>query len=365
MRKFLGFERGMGLGGWLTNYKRFHVLGNDKKKILTIGDFEHFQSYITEDDVKNIATMGFDHIRLGFDQVVVEDENGEFRENIFILIDNFISWCEKYSLNVVLNLHKAIGNYCDVAEDVSLLDNEKLQSKFIRLWLYIEKRYANKNTIVFELLNELTVGDATSWNKIAWRTIEEIRKLNRERKIIIGGLEYNSVTSLKDIEVRDDENVIYTFHMYEPFEFTHQRGVLQSATCFYNRQMPYPGEIERYRDYMITVWGNTEAYQDYSQMDKKFIYNFLAPAQEFIEKHPNAILWCGEFGTIRHAKMEWRIAWFKDVIEFFKNNQIPYCVWNYLSTPNDGNRFSLVDDDTRIILDRDLLTVLLGKFDDE
>ena len=27
--------------------------------------------------------MGFDHIRLGFDQVVVETENGEYREEIF------------------------------------------------------------------------------------------------------------------------------------------------------------------------------------------------------------------------------------------------------------------------------------------
>ena len=171
MKRFIGFERGMGIGGWLTNYKRFHLLGNDKKKILTVGDFEHFQTYITEADVKNIAEMGFDHIRLGFDQVVVEDENGEYREDIFILIDNFISWCEKYSLNVVLNLHKAIGNYCDVAEDISLLDDESLQDGFVKLWLYIENRYSQNPKIVFELLNELTVGSAERWNEIAWREI--------------------------------------------------------------------------------------------------------------------------------------------------------------------------------------------------
>lgn len=363
MRKFIGFERGMGIGGWLTNYKRFHVLGNDKKKILTVGDFEHFQSYITEFDVKNIAEMGFDHIRLGFDQVVVQDEHGEYREDMFALIDTFIKWCEKYNINIVLNLHKAIGNYCDVAEDVSLLDDKNLQNGFVKLWVYIEKRYANKPQVAFELLNELTGSSVESWNQLAWRTIESIRALNKTRKIIVGGLDYNNVARLKDIEVRDDENVIYTFHIYEPFEFTHQRGVLQAATCFYNRDMPYPCEdIERYRHFRRTVWGAVNPLAQYEKMDKKFIYNVLAPAKEFIEKNPNAILWCGEFGTIRHAKMEWRKAWFKDVISFLKENEIPYSVWNYLSTPNDGNRFSLVDDDTRNILDKDLLNILLGKF---
>ncbi len=29
--------------------------------------------------------------------------------------------------------------------------------------------------------------------------------------------------------------------------------------------------------------------------------DFLAPAIEFTKKHPDKILWCGEFGTIRHA----------------------------------------------------------------
>ena len=84
--------------------------------------------------------------------------------------------------------------------------------------------------------------------------------------------------------------------------------------------------------------------------------------KEWMEKNPNKILWCGEFGTIRHAKLEWRIAWFKDVITFFKEHNIPYSVWNYLSTPNDGNRFSLVDDDNRKILSPEFLHVLLGEF---
>lgn len=54
MKKFIGFEKGMGIGGWLTNYKRFNCLPMDRRLVLTIGDFEHFRGYITEKDVRYI-----------------------------------------------------------------------------------------------------------------------------------------------------------------------------------------------------------------------------------------------------------------------------------------------------------------------
>ena len=50
----------------------------------------------------------------------------------------------------------------------------------------------------------------------------------------------------------------------------------------------------------------------------------------------------------------------RDVIAFARAHGIPWCVWNYLSTPNDGNRFSLVDDDTREFLSSALLDACLG-----
>ena len=120
-------------------------------------------------------------------------------------MDRFIAWCKKYDLNIVLNMHKAVGNYCDIQEAVELLDDDELQNRFIALWLAFEKRYANEADIAFELLNEV-----------------------------------------------------------------------------------------------------------------------------------------------------------RDVITVLKENEIPYCVWNYLSTPNDGNRFSLVDDDYRQILSPQLAQIIKG-----
>ena len=136
-----GFNRGMGVGGWLTNYKRFNVLPVERRLVLTEGDYEHFDSFITEADVANIRSLGFDHVRLGFDQIVVEESPGRYRERTFRRIDEFLGWCERHSLNVVLNLHKAIGNSCDIPEKVQLLDDAGLQDRFVALWLEVERRY--------------------------------------------------------------------------------------------------------------------------------------------------------------------------------------------------------------------------------
>lgn len=360
-KPFVGFERGMGIGGWLTNYKRFNVLPDKWKMTLSPGDYEHFETYITKNDVQNIASFGVDHIRLGFDQIVLEEKPGVYRERTFRCIDNFIGWCREYKLNVVLNLHKAVGNYCDVPEPVALLDDAGLQNRFVALWLEFERRYHADNRIVFELLNEVKNVDPQAWNTLAARTISEIRKLNPTRKIVIGSTCWNNCHKLKDLQVFDDENVIYTFHFYDPFGFTHQRGVLQAGPLYYNRAMPYPGDIERYRDYKRFVEGAKNPYPRYQRMDIKILREWLQPAFDFAKKHPDKILWCGEFGTIRHCDMTSRENWMNDVILLLKEHGISYCVWNYLSTPNDGNRFSLVDDEKRHILSPRMLAIIQGR----
>lgn len=362
MKKLECLQKGMGIGGWLTNYKRFNVIPPDKRMMLTIGDMEHFESYITEADISYIASLGMDHIRLGFDQIVLEKSPFVYRDEILELLHRFVGWCQKYGLRPILNLHKSIGNYCDISEERGLLQDEELQQRFVALWVKLEEEFSQTDDIVFELLNEVVGTAAEEWNALAEKTVAAIRERNTERLIIVGGVGWNNPPSLPHVRIYDDENIIYTFHCYEPQEFTHQRGVLHEAHIFYNREMPYPcDDIERYRDFQQVARGKSE-YEGYERMDIAFLRDYLAPVKEFIERHPDKIIWCGEFGTIRHAKLSWRENWMRDVISIFKEWDVPYCVWNYLSTPNDGNRFSLVDDDSRKILSDELHRIILGEF---
>lgn len=362
MKKIKGLQRGMGIGGWLTNYKRFNVLPPERRLMITVGDMEHFESYITEEDIKYIASIGMDHIRLGFDQIVIEEAPYVYREKIIGLLHNFVGWCEKYGLRPILNMHKAIGNYCDILEERGLMQNEELQNRFVAVWSMLESEFSDKNDVAFELLNEVVNSTSEEWNAVAEKAIAAIRTKNSERIIIVGGNEWNCPSGLSEVKVYDDENVIYTFHCYEPYEFTHQQGVLQENALFYNRKMPWPCEdVERYRDYKKTLHNVNDAYKKYERMDIGFLRDYLTPAMNFITEHPDKLLWCGEFGTIRHARLEWRENWMRDVITVLNEWDIPYCVWNYLSTPNDGNRFSLVDDDSRKILSEELHRIILGK----
>ena len=169
-----GFTRGMGIGGWLTNYKRFNVLSESRRLKITVGDLEHFNTYITERDIANIKAMGFGHVRRGFDQIVLEEAPGRYRERTFRKIDDFIAWCEKHGLNMVLNLHKAVGNYCDIAGKAQLLEDKGLQDRFVALWLELERRYHGKLGLAFELLNE--VRDVDSRTARSRRFASETRR---------------------------------------------------------------------------------------------------------------------------------------------------------------------------------------------
>ena len=364
MKKIEKLQRGMGIGGWLTNYKRFNVLPPERRMQITIGDMEHFESYITERDVAYIASLGMDHIRLGFDQIVLEDAPYHYRESIFALLRRFVGWCRKYDLGIVLNMHKALGNYCDILSETGLMQDAELQDRFIAVWLKLEEEFASEPDVMFELLNEVVNATAEEWNALADKAIRAIRERNATRTLIVGCTEWNNPPALPLLRVWEDENIIYTFHCYAPHEFTHQRGVLQASPLFYNREMPYPcDDIERYRDYHRVVKNRENSYPGLSRIDIDFLRQYLAPVKAWIDAHPDKVLWCGEFGTIRHTKLEWRENWMRDMISILKEWDIPYCVWNYLSTPNDGNRFSLVDDDNREILSEHLHDIILGKVD--
>lgn len=327
MKVLDGLRCGMGIGGWLTNYKRFNVLPQAWRPVITAGDLEHFETYITEADVENIAGMGMDHVRLGFDQLVLEEAPYVYRSAIVNKLEDFVHWCRKHGLQVVLNLHKAIGNYCDIQEDVTLFDSQDLMDRFTALWVMLEEKFHAYPEVAFELLNEVRDVDPELWNNLAARTVCALREKNPTRRIIIGSTAWNSPDRLADLRLYKDENIIYTFHTYAPFEFTHQQGVLQAEPLYYNRKMPYPTEdMERYRDFQRVVKGNDNAYVGFGKMDIHFLRASLAGAASFQKAHPDKALWCGEFGTIRHCPIAYRENWMRDIITILKEWDIPYCV---------------------------------------
>ena len=59
MKQLTGFQRGINLGGWLSQCTPTK---------------EHYDTFITEQDLRTIASWGLDHVRLPIDYVLVEQK---------------------------------------------------------------------------------------------------------------------------------------------------------------------------------------------------------------------------------------------------------------------------------------------------
>ena len=143
MRRWIGFEHGVNLGGWLSqcDYSKDRL--------------EHF---IVEEDIKRISDWPVDHVRLPIDYNVLQDQDGTFIESGFEYVRKAIHWCRKYGLNIILDLHKTAGYSFDQGEkEAGFFDNSKYQEMFYSLWEEMAKRYAKYGDhVAFELLNEVT-----------------------------------------------------------------------------------------------------------------------------------------------------------------------------------------------------------------
>ena len=67
-----------------------------------------------------------------------------------------------------------------------------------------------------------------------------------------------------------------------------------------------------------TGYKDNETGEKYSKMDIEFLRDYLAPVASFIERNPDKILWCGEFGTIRHCNIKYRENWMRDMIKILR-----------------------------------------------
>jgi len=364
MGLFKGYQRGIGLGGWMTNFKRLKFIPQEWHAEITKGDILHFESYITENDIKQIASWGLDHIRLPFNYNVIEDEAKPFlyKEAGFKYIDRCIAWCEKYGLNVLLDLHMAAGASCDYESEKHLMENEVLQDRFISLWQAVTERYKNKGeSLAFELLNEINTRHHDKWNELAAKTVAAIHKISPDRIIVVGCTYGNLPPGLNHLKVLDDPNVVYNFHFYEPFVFTHQKGIQIPRIAAFNQYIKWPSEMEPYNDWATYNGDNNGVFEpELDRIDQAYIRKKLQPVYDFRAKYPDKRLYCGEFGVIRHCDITSRENYYRDLIALLNEAGIAYSAWNYLSTPYDSNRFSIVDDWDRKPLSANLIKIISG-----
>lgn len=343
MKEFTGYKRGVNLGGWLSQCT--HCT-------------ENYETFITENDIQKISQCGLDHIRLPIDYELVCSANGSFIESGFGYIDRCLAWCEKYHLNMILDIHKTAGFSFDEKTDLceDFFTSSILQEKFIELWTELARRYGNVGSrLSFELLNEVVEPEvADIWNDIIRRTIPEIRRYAPSTVILVGGVRNNSVFWLKKLDKPYDENVIYTFHFYEPLIFTHQSAYwVDKMTPDFTTEYPndfntFFKETEEYlpeehREIYRTIYSN--------YVDKSFIRAAFADAVRIAEERGTCV-YCGEYGVINKTTLSSALNWFSDINSVFEEFGIPRAVWTY-----KGKDFGITDEHFCSIFDT-LVTLL-------
>lgn len=335
MKKFDGFYKGVDLGGWLSQ-------GSYEK--------EHLESFITEQDIEKIAGWGLDHVRLPVDYNIFETDEGEPIDDGIHLVDRALAWCEKYGLNMVLDVHKVYGySFYSGYGEVGFFDSEAYQQRFYKLWERLAERYGKyPQRVAFELLNEVTDPSVSDkWNSIARKAIEVIRRYAPETKILVGGYWNNSVDALKDLDAPYDENIVYNFHCYEPMIFTHQ-GADWIDGMPADLRLNYPGNMREYHKIALDL--SLAPPIDVSLLpDKGYDVSFFEErfkgAVQLCEERGVA-LYCGEYGVIDRADPEQALAWFKDINAAFEKFGIGRAAWNYKQMD-----FGLSDDRMKPVID--------------
>ena len=277
-------------------------------------------------DFELLKKLGFKSIRLPVAFARFEAENIP-PEQIFNRIDKILRQCNSYGFKLVIDYHYGKLN------DTNYLTETP---KIIDTWLKITKRYKREHAgnLFFELYNEPPKINPKVWKDAAYNIVTAIRKVDKQRTLIIGASNYNSIYELSRFERLADENIIYTFHFYEPFFFTHQgAGWVGDQVATTGVSFPYNAEIFpalnpkakgtageiNYNLYKLD--GNEQSINDKLQIVKQWASKYQVP------------IICGEYGVYnKYADIDSRCRYIKAVRTALKKIGIPGMLWDYDTT---------------------------------
>ncbi|MCR4413704.1 MAG: glycoside hydrolase family 5 protein [Thermoguttaceae bacterium] len=214
-------------------------------------------------------------------------------------IDRLLPVCEELGIQVLIDLHTPPGGRDD-ANECRMFKEARFQQAFLDVWEKIPRRYRGKKTVWgYDLVNEPVEGVVADglldWRALAEKVARRVRELDPEHAIIVEPAPWGSPEALDWFEPLDVPGVVYSVHMYQPHQFTHQ-GIYGNPTG-----VRYPGMVEG------RMW------------DKAELRRRLEPVASY-QRDYNVPIYIGEFSAIRWAPGDSAYQYLRDLIEIFEEH---------------------------------------------
>jgi hypothetical protein len=341
-RRAAQLDRGINLSGWLGGW------GPISK--------DHFQTYTTAQDLKLIHEMGFHYVRLPFNPMPFQQLPPQSQEKAEILAQLHTA----VDLSIRNGLNVTICVFPNDQYKQQLFAGEDAVEKFVRTWREIATSFASSDPehVTFEIMNEPEQSDPYRWVGIEARVVDAIRSAAPNHTIIATGAHYSGLEDLLQTEPLADPNVIYVFHFYEPFFFTHQGAGWTSDEVRDLRDVPYPSDAGEVANLLPAIPNLETRYRLFSyglqRWDADTIQQRIAFAAEWGRVHHAAVI-CNEFGAYKDTvQPAARARYIHDVRTALEANHIPWAMWDYR-----GN-FGVVDRSATTIQPDDAVLRALG-----
>jgi endoglucanase len=180
-------------------------------------------------DYAAMQSMGVKVIRFYMQYYWLKDALSQ--NQFFHYLDQQLALAHKYNIYIILNLHY-FGVDWEVNQglDDGFFTGDQYSRGYdlVNFWDLISKRYKDESMIAaYDLINEPRVRTGFKESNLTALYTSMIQKIrsNSDSHIIMVAEATGDAASLDEpgpFTKQSDNNIIYTFHYYEPFEFTHQ-----------------------------------------------------------------------------------------------------------------------------------------------
>lgn len=281
---------------------------------------------ITKTDFILLKKLGFKSIRLPVAFGYFAAHNIPL-EKVCSHVDRLMDQCRLYGLKLIIVYHS--GNLND--------DNYAAETtKVADLWCFLAKRYQNvsANNLFFDIYNEPPHMDPQKWKDAAYNIVTAIRKVDSRRTLLVGASNYNSIYELSRFVRLADENIIYAFHFYEPFFFTHQ-GAEWIGDQVATTGVPFPYERGKNFPPLSPRAKNTPGESHYNEYprdgNEQSVHDKLLIVKNWATHYDVPII-CSEYGVYnKYADPDSRCRYIKAVHTQLKALDIPGILWDYNS----------------------------------